>query len=67
MVDALLLLYLRDRSRAIVLVAALASLLVALALLAFVAFVGAGTADSSVVDGRLVGPFRWDAIDSGDG
>ena len=67
MVVASLLLYRRDRSRAIALVAALASLLVVLALLAFVAFGGAATADSSAVDGRLFGPFRWEQIDAGDG
>lgn len=59
--------YLRDRRRALVLVAALAIAIVALALLAFVAFAGAAMVDSSVVDGRLVGPFRWGEIEVGDG
>lgn len=59
MVAAPLLLYLRDRSQQTVFAIALATLLVALGLLAFGAILGAATVDSSVVDGRFMAPFRW--------
>jgi len=63
MVAVSLLPYLPDRSRATALVAVLATLLVALGLLVFVALLGAATADNFAVDAQLVGPFRWGQID----
>ena len=53
--------YLRDRNRALALIA-VAALLVTLVLLAFVALSAALTTDLSPADPRLIGPFRWSPI-----
>jgi len=66
MVAVSLLRFLHDRKRETALVAALATLLVALALLAFVALLGVAMADSSVADVRGIDPFRWGHIDAGE-
>ena len=58
MVAASLLPYLRDRSQLTVVAIAFA-MLVALGLLAFAAILTAGMADSSLVDGKFMAPFRW--------
>jgi hypothetical protein len=63
MVAASLLLFLPGRSRALALIV-VAALLVALALLAFVAFSAALMTDLSPADSRLIGPFRWTPIGS---
>jgi hypothetical protein len=63
MVAASLLLSLRGRSPALVLIAVVA-LLVALVLLAFGALSAALTTDLSPADHLLIGPFRWAPIES---
>lgn len=51
--------YLPDRRFSTAVVIVVAALLVVVGLLAFGALHGAGTADGSLVDSRLMAPFRW--------